>query len=198
MVLLQGHHFTDCNAAALRLLGARHWEDLVGQPARSYAPERHPDGRRTIDLVLDSIAEALRTGSYRVQAQRQRLTGEIIWVEVLLTPIELGGPTPVVHVVWRDITAARAAQQELQKSKGFTESLLDNIGDDIIAIDREQRITAWNAEAARYFGPEAAAVLSRRLTEALPHLNDQVPQPMAFMRTLTDLPFVTDPRFARP
>ena len=179
VVLLHGHHFTDCNAAALRLLGVRHWEDLVGQPVWSYAPERQPDGRRTIDLMLDGIAEALRTGSHRSQVQRQRLTGEIIWVEVLLTPIELGGPTPVVHVVWRDITAARAAQQELQQSKAFTESLLDNIGDGIIAIDRDQRITAWNAEAARYFGPEAVAVLGRRLTEVLPHLNDQVPQLMA-------------------
>ena len=41
-------------------------------------------------------------------------------------------------------------------------------------------------------------MLGRRLTEVLPHLNDQVPQLMAFMRTLTDLPFVNDPRFARP
>ena len=74
--------------------------------------------------------------------------------------------------------AARAAQQELRQSKEFTESLLDNVVDGIIAIDRDQRITAWNAEAARNFGP-AAAVLGRRLAEVLPQLNEQVPQLMA-------------------
>ncbi|GAA3992929.1 PAS domain S-box protein [Hymenobacter antarcticus] len=179
VVLLQGHTYVDCNAAALRLMGARHREELVGHAAWACAPELQPDGRPTADLFRASTEQAIRTGSYRCQALMHRRTGEPIWVEVLFTPIELGGPTPVLHLVWRDITAAHTARQELRRSKEFNESLLDNTVNGIIAIDRNQRITAWNAEAARYFGRAAAEVLGRPLAEVLPALHYESTQLMA-------------------
>ena len=171
VVLLQGHLFVDCNAAALHLLGTTDRRQLVGQPAWSHAPEYQPDGRRTIDLFHETVAEALRTGSQRCDALMQRVTGELIWVEAVLTPIELEGAAPVVHILWRDITAARLARQQLQQSKEFTESLLENTVDGIVAVDSQRRITAWNAQATAYFGPPAAAVLGRPLAEVLPALN---------------------------
>ena len=169
VTLLQGHHFVDCNAAALRLLGTRERHHLVGHPAWAHTPEFQPDGRRTIDLFRDSVAEAVRLGSKRCEALMHRVSGGSIWVEALLTPIELGGTAPVVHIVWRDITATRAAQQELRQGKEFIESLLENSVDGIVACDRDLRITAWNAAAVEYFAQEAAAALGRPLFEVLPH-----------------------------
>ncbi|MBH8557884.1 sensor histidine kinase [Hymenobacter negativus] len=173
VVLMQGYQVVDCNAAALRLLGTADRRQLVGRPVWAHAPERQPDGRRTIDLVHEAMADALRNGSKRCEAQMQRLTGELVWVEAVLTPIELDGATPVVHILWRDITAARQARQELQQGKEFIESLLENTVDSIVAVDRDQRITAWNAQAAAYFRQSAAQVLGRPLFEVLPHLNDE-------------------------
>ncbi len=172
--LLQGHHFVDCNAAALRLLGLADRQQLVGHPAWAYTAAHQPNGRRTIDLFHETVAEALLTGSTRCEALMQRLTGEEIWVEAVLTPIELDGATPVVHILWRDITAARQARQQLQQSKEFTESLLDNSVDGIIAVDEQRRITAWNAQATAFFGQQAAAVLGRPLAEVLPYLSDEL------------------------
>ncbi|MBD2722037.1 PAS domain-containing sensor histidine kinase [Hymenobacter armeniacus] len=300
VVLLQGHQFVDCNAAALRLLGAHAKEQLVGRPAWAHAPEHQPGGQRTIDLFRETTEAAIRTGSQRCEALMTRVTGEEIWVEAVLTPIELGGLQPLVHILWRDVTAARAAREELRLSqerlqmalaaaesgvwvwelaghqlhwdaraqaifglgydpgpvsfevlrgavhpqdliemavglkrslaehrpfdleyrivwpdgtvryvaalgkvvhderghplrligimhdvtprreaenalrreKDFTESLLDNSVDGILALDRHARITAWNAEAARYFGLEAAAVLGRPLFDVLPSLSE--------------------------
>ncbi|GAB3857519.1 hypothetical protein GCM10028822_31330 [Hymenobacter terrigena] len=174
MALLQGYHFVDCNTAALRLLGLTNQQELVGHPAWVHTPEYQPDGRRTIDLFHQTMADALRTGSKCCEAVLLRAPGEEIWVEAVLTPIELGGPTPVVHIVWRDITAAKQAQQQVQRSKEFTESLLDNTVDGIVAVDDNLRITAWNAQATIYFGHEAAEVLGRPLAEVLPSLNDDV------------------------
>jgi len=178
VVLLQGHTYIDCNAAALRLLGARYRDELVGHPAWRFAPELQPDGRLTTDVFRHSIEQAIRAGSHRCEVLMHRLTGEAMWAEALLTPIELGGPAPVLHLVWRDTTAARTAQQELRRSKEFTESLLDNTVNGIIAVDRDQRITAWNAEAARYFGLAAATVLGRAVAEVLPCLTAEMPQLM--------------------
>ncbi|GAB2864882.1 sensor histidine kinase [Hymenobacter ruber] len=173
VVLLQGYQVVDCNAAALRLLGTADRQQLVGQPAWAHAPERQPDGRRTVDLIQEAMADALRNGSKRCEAQMQRLTGELVWIEAVLTPIELDGAAPVVHILWRDITAAKQALQQAQRSKEFTESLLDNTVDGIIAVDNQRRITAWNAQATTYFGHDAAAVLGRPLAEVLPYLDDE-------------------------
>ena len=179
VALVQGDYFVDCNAAALRLLGATNRQQLVGQAAWAHSPEYQPDGCRTIDLFHDIVADALRIGSQRCEAVMYRFTGEKIWVEAVLTPIEMGGATPVVHIVWRDITAARQAQQQLRQSKEFTECLLDNTIDGIIAVDQAQCITAWNAQAITYFGREAAEALGRPLAEVLPYLNNNSHQLVA-------------------
>jgi PAS domain S-box-containing protein len=173
LVLVQGHVFVDCNQAALRLLGAHHCNELVGQPAWAHTPEFQPDGQRTIELLRENIADALRLGSRRYQALMYRVTGEEIWMEASLTPIELGSDPPMVHILWRDITAERAARQETEQGKEFIESLLDNSVDGIVAYDCNLRITAWNAEAASYFGVAAAAALGRNLFDVLPYLGDE-------------------------
>ena len=117
VVLLQGHHYVDCNEAALRLLGASHKSQLVDQPAWANAPDVQPDGRRTIDVLRDGVDTALRVGSHRCEVRMQHFSGAKIWVEAVLTPIELGGPTPLVHVVWRDVTAAHAAAALLRENE---------------------------------------------------------------------------------
>lgn len=173
VVLLQGFHFVDCNEAALRLLGTTDRGQVVGRPVWVHTPEFQPDGRRTVDLFRQTVAEALIIGSKCCEALMYRLTGQAIWVEAVLTPIELDGATPVVHIVWRDITAAKQASQLLQQSKEFTENLLENTVDGIIAVDRHQCITAWNAQATAYFGHEAAAALGRPLADVLPYLGEE-------------------------
>ncbi len=165
VVLLQGHQVVDCNEAALRLLGAQHKPQLVGYAVWAHAPAQQPNGQRTVDLFLESIAKATRAGSHRCVALLRRVPGQEIWVEAVLTPIELGGPTPLVHIVWRDITAARAAQEELRQEKEFTESLLEHTVDGIVAFDRAGRIVVWNAEAGHLAGLGAAAALGRPLAE---------------------------------
>ena len=117
VVLLQGHLYIDCNAAALRLLGATRREQVVGHSAWDHAPGRQPDGRLTIDLFRESVAAAQRTGSQRCEARMHKVTGEEIWVEAVLTPIEEASGMLLVHVLWRDVTAGREAAHQLRESE---------------------------------------------------------------------------------
>ncbi|MDQ2770056.1 MAG: PAS domain S-box protein [Bacteroidota bacterium] len=117
VLLLQGPCYVDCNEAALRLLGLPGREHLVGHPAEAFAPEYQPDGQRTADLFRTTVAEALRTGSHRCEALLRRHSGEPIWVEAVLTSFEPEGTAPLVHIVWRDITATRAAARLLRDSE---------------------------------------------------------------------------------
>ncbi|WP_210521004.1 PAS domain-containing sensor histidine kinase [Hymenobacter terricola] len=301
VVLLQGHEYIDCNAAALRLLGAGHRNEVVGRPVLSFCPECQPGGQRTADLFSQTVADAVRLGSQRCDAQMHRMNGDTIWMEAVLTLIEEDQGLPLIHILWRDVTADRAAREALQASqerlqlaleaansgawvwetadnqlhwdanaqaifglaynpapvpfemlrqavhpddlpavaaglkrafeqrvpfdlehrirwpdgqvryvaavgkvlfdeygqplrftgvmrdvtprreaandlrqaKEFTESLLYNTIDGIVAFDRNMHITAWNAEMTRYFGLEAPAVLGRTMVEVLPYLDEE-------------------------
>ena len=117
VVLLQGAHYVDGNEAALRLLGLPGRDFLVGRPAAAFTPEFQPDGQLSADLFRTSVAEALRIGSHRCATLLHRHAGEAIWVEAVLTSFELAGDASLVHIMWRDVTAARAAAQQLRNSE---------------------------------------------------------------------------------
>ena len=170
VALLQNGRYVDCNAAALRLLGATRREQIVGQELTTFVPDYQPDGRRTAELFADSVAQAQRLGSWRCEAQMRRFTGEPIWMEAVITCIREDEAGPLLHVLWRDVTAARAAAAQLHREKEFSESLLENSVDAIVALSPEGIVTAWNAEAARYSGMPAAQVLGRSIFELMPHL----------------------------
>ena len=117
VLLLQGSTYVDCNAAALRLLGATRREQVVGHRAWDFAPDTQPDGCLTSNLFYESVQEATRTGSKRCEVRMCKVTGETIWVEAVLTPIEQAGGVPLVHVLWRDVTAEREAAHQLCESE---------------------------------------------------------------------------------
>ncbi|MVN74795.1 PAS domain S-box protein [Hymenobacter sp. HMF4947] len=70
-----------------------------------------------------------------------------------------------------DITEAERQKRQLRAEKDFTQSLLENSIDGIVAIDTTGRVTAWNNQAAHYFGHAAAEAVGRPLFELLPHLD---------------------------
>jgi len=80
-------------------------------------------------------------------------------------PLRLAG-------ILRDVTHRRLAQEQLRREKEFSESLLQHSIDGIAAFDPEGRVTAWNAEAARYSRLPAAEVLGRSIFEVYPRFDN--------------------------
>ena len=200
VVLLQGHHFVDCNEAALRLLDYRRKEDIVGKPAWAHAPELQPNGRRTIDLFRETTVEAVRIGSQRCDAVMLKAGGEAICVEAVLTPIELGGPTPLVHILWRDVTAARAAQNELHESRERLQMALDGSGSGVWVWDVASHELHWDVRAQAIFGqPHNPEPVSFDVLRNAVHPHDAPGVVAAFERALTEhTPFDLEYRIVRP
>ncbi|HEX8425393.1 PAS domain S-box protein [Hymenobacter sp.] len=170
VVLVRNLHIVDCNEAALRMMGAIHKSQLVQQHISFMVPELQPDGGRSDNLLQQNFALLRRKGAHRFEWYRSTLRGDGIWLEVVLTYINVGGEQ-LVHAVWRDITAQRAAREQLRAEKEFSESLLDNSVDGIIALDRESRITAWNREAENYTGLREAETLGQEIFHVFPGLD---------------------------
>jgi len=70
-----------------------------------------------------------------------------------------------------DVTEAEQRKDQLRLEKEFTQSLLENTVDGIVALDQDGCIMAWNAEMTRYTGLAAAAVLARPVLEVLNYLD---------------------------
>ncbi|WP_426061723.1 PAS domain-containing sensor histidine kinase [Hymenobacter sp. B1770] len=153
VVLLQGQTYIDCNVAALRLLGASHWEEIVGRNAWTHAPEVQPDGRRTAELFRQSVEEAMHKGSKRCECLMHKVTGEKIWIEAVLTPIEEErGKPPLVHTIWRDVTAERAAEAQVRESEARLSLALEASQTGIFTWDITNNQVVWDERAQATFG----------------------------------------------
>jgi PAS domain S-box-containing protein len=170
VVLVRELRVVDCNMAAMRMMGATAKDELVQKPVWFLVPEFQPGGGRSYDLMQHHHRLLHQRGTHRFEWYRYNLQGEGMWLEIVLTLISVGGEQ-LIHVVWRDVTKQHEAREQLRAEKEFTQSLLENSVDGIVALDRDGRVTAWNSQATRYFGQSAAEAVGRPLFEVLPCLD---------------------------
>ena len=114
MFLLDGDVFTDCNQAAVEMLGCSSKEQLLALHPYDISPERQPDGRRSVEKARELIDRAHREGSLRFEWVHRRMDGQDFPAEVLLTAIPLHG-RQILHVSLRDITERVLARQTLEQ-----------------------------------------------------------------------------------
>ena len=165
ILLLADGIFVDCNAAAVALLGYTDKRELTGIEPDAISPLRQPDGRASAEKAGAMIRIAQTGGTNRFEWQHTRADGRTIWVEVLLTRIELGG-RPVIHTVWRDIDARKRTEQEADRAHDYLQSILDNSPVGIVFLNGDRRIERFNPAFRHLFG-YAPATLQGLSTAAL-------------------------------
>src|ERR1043166_2095790 len=104
----------DCNAATLKMAGAGDKKWFLEQPLDSLSPERQPDGRMSREVGRAWAERALTEGPQRFEWLGRRNNGEEFPVEILLTPVQLGGRKMLVSVS-RDISERKKAERELRE-----------------------------------------------------------------------------------
>ncbi len=129
---------TDCNPAAVRLLGAVDRAAVLAVHPAVLSPEYQPDGRRSDEKSREMDALARTNGWHRFEWVHRRLDGGLVPVEVTLNPIEVAGRTALI-VVWHDLTAIKRAEAELQQSANELQAANDRLRGDLRAAARVQR-----------------------------------------------------------
>jgi PAS domain S-box-containing protein len=125
-------------------------------------------GRRVGDLFASehaTLAHELRVGFTRgrypqnVDVQVRRKTGEIAILSMNFNSVlrEEG----VVLCTFRDVTAERAVEHELLKTKDFLQRIIDSSVDAIVSADLKGRILLANPAAERIYGIPVAELLGR-------------------------------------
>lgn len=170
-LLIQNNYIIDCNDSAIKLFGFHDKRELQGQHITIFAPPTQPHGQSSVEAAVAHTAEALSKGWSRFEWLVIGPDKEEMWVEISLTSFSLDGQ-PVLHSVMRDITIQRGAREQLRREKEFSESLLDNSVDGIMAFDAQRRLTAWNRVMERNTDKMEAEVLGQDVLDLFPQHRD--------------------------
>ncbi|MGW0251207.1 diguanylate cyclase domain-containing protein [Nocardia goodfellowii] len=143
------------NRAITRLLGAASAEDILGQPVTRFV---HPD---SVPGMLARIGHLTTAGSASQPTEMQllRLDGRTVPVETVsvLTPWQHHF---AYQVVIHDLTAQRTAEQAQRRAEEYFTTVVSQLEEGVVVIDRDGRIESANPAAGRIFGkPEHAEEL---------------------------------------
>ncbi len=133
---------------------------LLGRPLTELVPEVQRDGLGSV------ISEVL--GGTNLEPFDLDLTttsGDPICVSVATATVLAGDGAAILS--FRDVTAERALETELRKTKEFLEKMIDSAVDAIIAADVEGNVILFNPGAERLFGWKIEEVIGRLPVERL-------------------------------
>lgn len=137
-LIIKGDKFVDCNQATVKMLGCVNRNEVLETHPSQLSPEKQPDGRSSLEKANEMMSIAFENGSHRFEWDHKRRNGEVFPVEVLLTAIPYREGN-FLHVVWRDITERKRAEETLQKN----ESLLADTG-------RMAKVGGWELDTETF------------------------------------------------
>ena len=133
-----------------------------------YTPEDAAQGRPQALL-----AAAISEGRVEDEGWRVRKDGSRFWADVVITPIFDGNGQPQGFVkVTRDLTARQQAAEKLRQSEENLQATLYSIGDGVLAVDANARVTRINPVAEQLTGWTEKDAIGRALDEVFNIINE--------------------------
>ncbi len=112
ILMLEDGRFTDCNEAVINILGYTSKEEFLNCRPSDLSPEYQPDGQTSLEKSVHENAIAMQNGSNAFEWVHKKASGEDIWIEVVLTKINLNSKD-ILHVSWRNIQRRKELEAEL-------------------------------------------------------------------------------------
>jgi PAS domain S-box-containing protein len=149
------------NAGAERLKGYKA-EEIIGKHFSVFYPEKD----LAADKPGDELRTAIETGSVEDEGWRVRKDGTRFWANVVITALRNDdGKLIGFAKVTRDLSARRAAEEELRKSEERFRLLVQGVQDyAIFMLDHDGHIATWNDGAQRIKGYTASEIIGQHFS----------------------------------
>jgi PAS domain S-box-containing protein len=172
----------------MRLIDGRELFPDTDEPSRTWLETYiHPDDRPG---VLAVIREAIRTkGVFELEHRVVRVDGTLGWAFSRAIPLlDADGEVVGWFGAASDVTARKRAEEELQEERDRLRVTLASIGDGVITVDTEGRVTFLNGAAEALTGWANADAAGRPLAEVFRIVNEDTRRPVEnpAARALTD------------
>ncbi|MDO9596141.1 MAG: ATP-binding protein [Azoarcus sp.] len=115
-LLIEDGCISDCNPAALRMIGASGREALVGHPPADFLPPTQTDGRVAEEMVRALLSAPIRADGVPMQIELLTVDGRRIVTEVQLASIQLDNRSGRL-IALRDVTAQLEYEAELTSAR---------------------------------------------------------------------------------
>jgi PAS domain S-box-containing protein len=164
ILILENGVFTDCNQAAVDMLGAKDKAEVLSSKPSEISPEYQPDGRLSAEREKEFLQIALQQGSHRFDWVHRRLDGEEFTVELTLTAIQIG-ERQLIYTVWNDITERIQAENARRASEEQFRTLYDNATIGLYRTTPDGRILMINPTGLRLLGFDSFEEMAKRNLE---------------------------------
>ncbi|WP_437718477.1 PAS domain S-box protein [Sorangium sp. So ce448] len=145
-------------------------EELLGYSRARWLAEpdfwsrcAEPDDRGELEQALRRTLAAER--DQRCEHRCRTSDGRVLWLHTGVHLVKDSAGAPRVQGVSMDVTPAKEVEARVREQLEFTRAVTGSIGEGVLAMDREGRITFFNPAAERLLGWTAEEVVGRRVQE---------------------------------
>jgi len=161
----EGGNLLDCNRAAMRVYDMDDKQDYIDNYFM-FMPFNQPDGRRSKDVLKDTIAEAKETGRTRVGLMYRKADGTSTMVNSTCVSFEYG-LDPVIVMFSMEENSGSGGDRDFEADLRAT-LMLDSTPMACFLADSSCNALDCNAEALQLFGYASKDEATKRFSEICP------------------------------
>ncbi len=148
-------------------------EELIGQNPRIFNSGHHPT-----EFFKELWETVLAGNIWEGEMCNLNKDGTLHWVQSYMVPFrDMAGGLEQIIVLRSDTTTRRQAENNLALEREWLNTMLNSIGDGMIATDTESRIIRMNPVAVELTGWPQAEAMGRPLEEVFHIINQQTRRP---------------------
>ncbi|MDY6834748.1 MAG: PAS domain S-box protein [Chloroflexota bacterium] len=123
-------------------------------------------------LPQSEVARILESGTYEGELNYRRKNGDVFPASVSVSPLKDENNSIIgMLAIVQDITARKTAEDALLREKAFTESIITNVPDMLIAINPNHELTFVNQGFAHFIGREPDDIVGTQMHQLITELN---------------------------
>ncbi|MFA6489018.1 MAG: PAS domain S-box protein, partial [Sideroxydans sp.] len=121
--IIEGNRFTECNQAALDMLGYHSKDELLNTHPSELSPEYQPDGELSFSKAERLMEVVMEKGLNRFEWLHKRANGSQFFAEVTLSKLNWHDHS-AIYCIWHDINDRKLAEMELSRHREHLEELV--------------------------------------------------------------------------
>ena len=162
ILLMEDYRFIDCNPKTLEMFQCSR-EEMIGQTPARFSTPLQPDGRDSIQKVIEKINGALAGEPQFFEWRHCRHDGTPFDAEVGLSRLGLSGKH-LIQAIVRDISSRKRIEKALQESEERFRTLIEATKDLVFVVDARGRFTYANPRFKDMLGYAPGELMDKPFT----------------------------------